>query len=216
MRCSQQTMKSAAMTITVLLLALGGVVRARADFVQNGNFDANSPPGGTAPLDWTFTPAASGSDFFVGPGPGFGAFSTPNSANFGATGAFDDTLSQILATTPGASYTLTYQLADDDDSGENDFSASWGGVVIPGSVLVNAADFPYTEYSFDLTATSGSTTLSFSGLNVPAWYDLDNVSVTQDSSVAPEPSSFLLLGLGAAGLIGYIGLRRRMKLAVAA
>jgi PEP-CTERM motif len=57
-----------------------------ANLVANPGFDLDSPPPGTAPLDWTLTPAVEGSDFFVGPGPTYGAFSDPNSANFGAVG----------------------------------------------------------------------------------------------------------------------------------
>ncbi len=177
-----------------------------SNIVLNGDFDANSPPEGTAPVDWTLTPAASGSDFFVGPGPTFGAFSAPNSANFGAVGDFDDELSQVLATTPGVFYTLTYELAHDETDAENDFSVTWGGVTIPGSALLNSASFGYTLFSFSgLEATSSSTTLAFFGREVPAWYDLDNVSV----SSIPEPASLLLLGSALLGLAGYAKARSR-------
>ena len=37
-----------------LLLVGAGQVTA-ANIVLNGSFDADSPPGGTAPLDWTLT-----------------------------------------------------------------------------------------------------------------------------------------------------------------
>ncbi len=135
--------------------------------------------------------------------------SAPNVANFGATGAFDDTLSQTLSTTPGAVYTLSYYLAHNETDSTNDFSVSWGGSVISGSVLVNAAEFAFTVYSFTVTATSTSTVLSFSGREVPAEYGLDNVSVTQN--VIPEPASLSLLGIGAAGLVRYALFRRPVK-----
>jgi hypothetical protein len=136
----------------LLMLTIAGaslVVPTQANIVQNGDFDANTPAGGTAPLDWTFTPAASGSDFLSVPGR-FGAHSLtpPNSANFGAIGVFDDTLSQSLPTVTGATYTLTYELAHADTDSANDFSASWNGAVIPGSALVNTAEFGYTLYTF--------------------------------------------------------------------
>jgi hypothetical protein len=170
------------------------------------------PPENTAPLDWTLTSAPSGPGFFVGPGlpdrplP-YTYVSPPNVANFGATGSFDDTLSQTLSTTPGAVYTLSYYLAHNETDSENDFSVSWGGSVIPGSVLLNAAAFPFTVYSFTVTATSSSTVLSFSGREVPAEYGLDNVSVTQ----IREPASLSLLGIGAAGLVGYTLFRRPVR-----
>jgi hypothetical protein len=70
----------------------------------------------------------------------------------------------VLTTVPGASYTLTYELAHADTDGENDFSASWNGAVIPVSVLVNTASFDYTLYTFSgLAATSTSITPAFAG-----------------------------------------------------
>ena len=176
------------------------------NLVLNGGFDLDSPPPQTAPLDWTLTPALSGSDFFVGPGPTFGALSPPNSSNFGAVGSFDDTLSQVITDTPGVSYTLTYWLAHNSTDSENDFSASWNGVTIPGSVLVNAASFNYTEFTFTLVGT-GSDTLAFAGREVPAWYDLDNVSLT---SSIPEPGTLVLLGSAMVGLAGIV--RRKLML----
>ena len=59
------------------LLLVGAGQATAANIVLNGSFDADNPPGGTAPLDWTLTPAASGTDFFVGPGPDFRGKSRP-------------------------------------------------------------------------------------------------------------------------------------------
>ena len=64
---------------------------------------------------------------------------------------------------------------------------------------MNAAEFNYTVYSFTLTATGASTVLQFSGRENPAWYLLDNVSVTGARRSYPEPSSLTLLGIGALG-----------------
>jgi flagellin len=197
--------------LTMMAFGLLAVVagQARGDLVANGSFDADTPPAGTAPLDWTLVNAPSGSDFFVGPTPGFPTFSPPNSANFGAVGTTDDVLSQTLATTVGVTYTLSYWLSHDSTNSENDFSASWGGVTIPGSVLVNSASFPYTLFTFSVTATSSSTVLAFSGREVPAWFGLDDVSVV---SSVPEPSTFAIAGV--AGLLGLgYSLRRRFRAA---
>ncbi|HWY66486.1 MAG TPA: PEP-CTERM sorting domain-containing protein [Rhizomicrobium sp.] len=177
---------------------------ASANLVTNGDFEADTPANQTAPLGWTLTPASSGSDFFVGPGPGFGAFAGVNSANFGATGNFDDVLSQILATTPGHSYTISFELALASTDSQNDFSVFFGGNQL--YTLTNGSSFGYQLLSFTSTATSASTTLSFNGREVPSWYDLDNVDV--EPTVVPEPFTLSLFGTG---LAGAVAMRRRKK-----
>jgi hypothetical protein len=188
------------------LTGLAGPAGATVNIVANPNFDLNTPPGGTAPLDWTLTPAASGSDFYVGTGPVYGAFSLPNAANFGATGSLDDTLSQVLATVPGRMYTLSFELAHDSSNTENDFSAWFGGTEVFS--LVNADSFPFSLFSFDVVATSSSTALAFDGREVPAWYGLDNVSVTS----IPEARTWTMMLVGFACLC-FAGYRTSRKAA---
>lgn len=182
--------------LTALFLGLIALtLPLRADIVLNGNFDANSPGWNTAPLDWTLTPASSGSDFAVVFNPAIGVISAPNSANFGAIGSLDDTISQVLPTVAGESYILDFFLAHDATDNQNDFHAIWNGT--PVLNLVNASSFPYTEFTFDVVATGSSTTLAFAGREVPAWFSLDNVSVNPDpanDSTIPEPASVVLLG----------------------
>jgi hypothetical protein len=89
---------------------------------------------------------------------------------------FDDEISQDLATTAGDTYTITFELAHDSTNDQNDFSVLFGGTTVYS--LVNSAAFPYTLVSVTGTATSSSTTLSFLGREVPAWYELDDVSVS--------------------------------------
>jgi hypothetical protein len=98
------------------------------------------------------------------------------SVGVGSASSLDDMLSQVLATTPGTAYTVSFELAHDSTNNENDFSAWFGSDELLS--LVNAAEFPYTLYTFTATATSSSTTLQFNGREVPAWYDLDDVSVS--------------------------------------
>jgi hypothetical protein len=88
---------------------------------------------------------------------------------------YDDELSQVLATTVGQTYTLSFELAHTETDRENDFSVQFGGITVFS--LVNAAAFGYTLETLTVTATSSSTTLAFFGREVPAWYDLDDVSV---------------------------------------
>jgi hypothetical protein len=189
----------AALTAGVAI-SLCGSAQAAGNIVSNPSFDLDSPPSQTAPQDWTLTPAASGSDFFVGAGPTYGAYSSPNAANFGATGDYDDTLSQVLSTTAGQTYTISFQLAHDSSNAANDFSVTFGGATLLS--LVNTDAFDWTLETFTATATSSSTVLAFNGREVPAWYGLDNVNV----SAVPEPGTWamLLAGFGALGLkMGY-------------
>ena len=106
--------------------ATGTLLAHGPNQLTNGNFDANNPGTQTAPLGWTLTPASSGADFFVGAGPTYGAFSSPNSANFGSVSGTDDELSQTLSTVPGQQYTITFELAHNSSNAANDFSAYFG------------------------------------------------------------------------------------------
>lgn len=160
-------------------------------------------PGPRRALRGTQGCAASGSDSFVGPGPTHGPFYAPNSANFGAVGSSDDVLSQTLTTVPGRTYTISFELAHDSTNSENDFSAWWGTTNLLN--LVNTSAFGYTLETFTATATGTFTVLQFDGREVPAWYDLDNVSVT---SSIPEASTWAMMLAGFAGL-GFVVFRAR-------
>ncbi len=186
-----------AMALSFLL-----VQSAWANLVVNGDFATGNTTG------WTFTAAASGSDFFVGAIPIGGAVtggydSDPSAANFGAMGALDDTLSQVISTVAGQAYTFTFFLAHDSTNTANDFSAYWNGTAVLS--LLNTATFDWTEYSYTETATGATTDITFAGREVFAWYDLDAVSV--DPTTVPLPGTVVLLGSGLLLLLGW----RRMQ-----
>src|SRR5262249_11876292 len=144
-----------------------------------------------------------------GPGPNF-VDGMPHSGNFaawlGAVGG-DAHLSQVLATVAGSSYHLQYWLDHPRGGTPHDLSVQLNGLTIPGSVFVNdTTNFPYRLFEFDFVATA-STTLQFSAREDPAYWHLDDVSVSTNEPVVPEPTSILLAGLGALGLTAY-GWRR--------
>jgi hypothetical protein len=94
-------------------------------------------------------------------------------------------LGQMFATTAGTMYHLEYWLAGDGGT-PNSWQATINGTVLAGSVITNEnASRPYTDFNFDFTATGATTTLQFDYLQVPAFWHLDDVSV---SPAGPAPA----------------------------
>src|SRR5208282_5646282 len=82
----------------------------------------------------------------------------------------------------GQTYTLSFWLQN-EESGTNDFTALWNGQTLLS--LSNAAQSGYTEYTYTVTATGSTTTLEFSAANGPSQWDLDNISLTANSTPPP-------------------------------
>ena len=118
------------------------------------------------------------------------------------------TLSQLLSTVIGDSYTVSFWL-ENLGSRQNSFAASFGSDVLTS--LRNSGQFGYTLYSYVVTATATATNLSFTFRNDPSYWVLDNVKVTSNTppviSSVPLPASLPLLGAGIAGFAVF-GKRR--------
>lgn len=140
------------------------------------------------------------------PIPGVVDTSSPHSGTYAANLFAAGTpgyMEQMLTTTPGTTYQLTYFL-ESDGGVPNLFSAQ-----IAGATLFNATDIPsqaYTEYFFSFPAVSNSTDLKFGFRDDPGSLHLDDVSVT----ATPEPGSLYLLVLAIA-LAVFTGLAKRLK-----
>jgi PEP-CTERM motif len=131
----------------------------------------------------------------------------PNSGAFQAFFAdqFADpiTLSQLINTSPGELYTISFFLAQElvgPGTVNNSIAVNFGGTGIEN--LINVPVQGYTFFSGTATATTASTLLSFQMGNDVGEFLLDDVSVT-----TPEPSTWMLLLTG--GLVAGVFYRRQ-------
>ena len=165
-----------------------------ANLVVNGGFETGDFTG------WTVGPGASSFVFVDTASPHTGLFSA-HLGNFGALVA----LGQMVTTTPGGLYNLSFFLENNSSGTPNEFQVSWDGHLLLDNIDMTAG--PYVMYSFNVVASGTSTDLEFIHRHDPDHFFLDDVAVqdlnrviiTQES-VAPEPAGFAFMLLGIAAL----------------
>ncbi|EXI66439.1 MAG: hypothetical protein AW08_02553 [Candidatus Accumulibacter adjunctus] len=117
------------------------------------------------------------------------------------------TISQTFDTQVGWLYTVQFAMAGNTDGGpttkllevvagdeDDQFSFNQSGK--------SRSNMGWVDHSFQFTADTAQTTLSFSALNGTCCYGaaLDNVRITAQPGSVPEPASALLVALSLAGL----------------
>ncbi len=137
------------------------------------------------------------------------------------TSAQQNNIDQILATNPGDTYTLSFSYNPDINNnpaeGPSELLVQFDGntaIDLVNGTLGLGQTAPangYNTYTITgLTASTGSTELNFLGRQDPSFDGLTNITVTDNSSSAPEPASYLMAAIGFIALgAGKLRARRR-------
>jgi hypothetical protein len=203
----------------VLLATTAGASQGGVNLVNNRGFENGVPqPGGTSTFTgWTQSGDTSSTSvvslvsdpFILAPHGGtFEAKSGPN--NLGS-------ISQSIATIPGHTYEVSFWLAEfisfNSTPGADNtavFQSSFAGQTLTNITTVITLQTPqsnvYMNFVKDIVATGASSILQFSFKDPPAFWLLDDVSVT----TTPEASSLVVWSvLGLAGIA--VGVARRQR-----
>lgn len=112
-------------------------------------------------------------------------------AELGASGDFGS-IAEIIDTTPGANYLISFWLRDRVGGTPSAFKVIWGG-----QVLLNQTNLPvfgWTNIQFSVPAGAATETLEFDYLYNTSFFGLDDVSVTRISSSQPVITQVNLSG----------------------
>lgn len=176
----------------VAALGFGTTVNAATELVTNGGFETANFAGWTQGGNLGFTGVNSGQQH-----------SGSYAAYLGPIGS-DGVLAQTLSTVTNKLYNITFWLAHDGGTA-NDFSVKLGSTTLTS--FANAGAFGYTLFAFSAKASSAADALAFNFRQDPAYYHLDDVSVT---AAVPVPAALPLLLVGLGGL-GFVGRKSRKK-----
>jgi hypothetical protein len=194
--------------IIVIAIALGGILAESAhaaNLVTNGGFENENLDGFGNPISpppgWTITGDGISIDSTF-------SYTGTYDIAFGATASDPSPgkLSQLIATTHGQAYNLSFALVDEIGQSTDTFTVTLGG--FSQTITGDQAPFSYTTETFVVPGadiTGASTALSFVGINNIADWNLDDVSVT--AVAIPEPPTMLLFGTLATTLLWFV--RRR-------
>lgn len=179
-------------SVGALALAAAATPSSAAELVTNGGFETGNFSGWTLGGNTGFTGVNSSS-----------AHSGNYGAYFGQVGS-TGTLSQLLNTVAGQTYTVSYWLSNLGGPTDS-FSASIGGNVL--QTFSNSNAFQYFNFSFTAPVNGSPSLLEFTFRQDPSYWHIDDISVQGLAGGVPEPATWamMILGLGAVGA----ALRRR-------
>ncbi len=140
---------------------------------QNGGFETGDFTGWTQTGNTAYTSVASGNASYVHSGT-FGVQAGPS----GSLGY----LSQVLQTTPGQSYLLSFWLSNPTAGSGEKFQANWNTNANTTNTIYSlsnpSAPLAWSNLTFVVTASGTTTTLQFGVQNDSYYFGFDDVSVT--------------------------------------
>jgi hypothetical protein len=189
------------------------------NLVVDGGFEMSPAPNFHSA--WTLSPPGGG-----GPGQQFSNVGTDpllaNSGNHHANlaPAFEQTgsLSQVLNTTAGVAYNLSFALANFSTLPVNFFQVFFNNVLVFSTMSPPfATGLPYQQFNLNgLLATGPTTTLEFRYRHDDDFWYLDDVSVTDPSGTGvPETGATLWLALPMLAGVCFVHFRLRARAAAA-
>jgi hypothetical protein len=160
------------------------VLNVVQSLVQNGGFETGDFTSWTLVGNGTISNGRFGSTIYNAVESSSSYSSVVHSGSYGAFLGDTQlaTVSQTLATIPGENYLLSLWLDNSTVGSVQKFQVNWNGDNIYGTT--NPAAFSWTNLQFIVTAASSSTILQFGAENDPAYFGLDDISVTHIPAVA--------------------------------
>lgn len=189
---------------------------ARANLLVNGSFESGSftnqgndtmslPVASTALTGWT---VVTDTMAWIGPNNPFGLTASEGDyfidlTNYQAGSPFAG-MRQTIATLPGATYALSFDLGSSSVYGRPAaITASAAGATATFTSPATGGNDDWMSVSMSFVATAASTTVTLQGSTGLNYIGLDNASVDLVSAPVPEPAEWALMIAGLAGIAGY-------------